>query len=96
MARYADRLLSDGERIYLRSRQHLLATIIEGRTAWAIFIAALVLVLLVTQLQPGSADIVRTGFSWLGLGLLLIGLAWLGLIYLSWYNQDYVDGLTAK
>ena len=30
MARYADRLLADGERVALRSRQHLLATVIEG------------------------------------------------------------------
>lgn len=88
MARYADRLLSDGERVFLRSRQHLLATVIEGRIAWAIFIAALVLVLLVTQLQGN--DFVRVGFSWLGLGLLLVGLVWLGYIYTSWYNQDYL------
>ena len=78
MARYADKLLAQGERIALRGRQHFLATLIEGRVAWAIFIAALVLVLLVTQLAPDTPDIVRQLFSWLGLGLLLIGLAWLG------------------
>ena len=44
MARYADRLLADGERVALRGRQHFLATILEGRLAWAIFIASLVLV----------------------------------------------------
>ena len=92
MARYADRLLADGERVALRGRQHFLATIIEGRVAWAIFIAALVLVLLVTQLEPDApmADIVRPIFSWVGLGLLVVGLAWLTQIYLSWYAQDYV------
>lgn len=87
MARYADRLLSDGERVALRGRQHFLATIIEGRVAWAIFVAALVLVILDLQLEPGLA---RDLFGWLGLGLLLIGLAWLTQIYLSWYAQDYV------
>ena len=46
VARYADRLLADGERVALRGRQHLLATFIEGRVAWAIFVAALVLVIL--------------------------------------------------
>ena len=90
LTRYADRLLADGERVRLRSRQHLLATVIEGRFAWAIFIAALVLVLLVTQLQPGTEKIVRDVFSWLGLGLLLLGLAWLGMIYIAWYSQDYL------
>jgi len=90
LTRYADRLLADGERVRLRARQHLLATIIEGRLAWAIFIAALVLVLLVTQLAPDTPSVVRQLFSWTGLVLLLVGLAWLTQIYLSWYQQDYV------
>ena len=90
MARYADRLLADGERVALRGRQHVLATIIEGRVAWAIFVASLVLVLLVTQLEPGTPGIVRDIFGWLGLALLVIGLAWLTQIYVSWYAQDYV------
>ena len=90
MTRYADRLLADGERVRLRGRQHLLATIIGGRLAWAIFIAALVLTLLVTQLAPDTPSIVRQLFSWTGLVLLLVGLAWLIQIYLSWYQQDYV------
>ena len=87
MARYADRLLSQGERVALRGRQHFLATIVEGRMAWLIFIAALVLVILDFQLEPGLA---RDLFGWVGLGLLAIGLAWLTQIYLSWYAQDYL------
>lgn len=87
LARYADRLLADGERVALRGRQHFLATIIEGRVAWAIVVAAVVLVVLDLQLQPGFA---RDLFGWLGLALLVIGLAWLTQIYLSWYAQDYL------
>jgi hypothetical protein len=92
VARYADRLLADGERVALRGRQHFLATLIEGRLAWAIFISSLVLVLLVTQLKPSApgAEFVRPIFSWVGLGLLLVGLIWLGYIYLNWVNQDYL------
>jgi uncharacterized membrane protein YdbT with pleckstrin-like domain len=90
LARYADKLLAQGERIALRGRQHFLATLIEGRVAWAIFIAALVLVVLVAQLDPNTPDLVRQLFSWLALGLLLVGLAWLGQIYLNWYMQDYL------
>jgi len=90
VARYADKLLAQGERIALRGRQHFLATLIEGRVAWAIFIAALVLLVLVTQLAPDTPDIVRQLFSWLALGLLLVGLAWLGQIYLNWFMQDYL------
>jgi hypothetical protein len=74
----------------MRGRQHVLATIIEGRVAWAIFVASLVLVLLVTQLEPGTPQIIRDIFSWVGLALLVIGLAWLTQIYVSWYAQDYV------
>ena len=90
MARYADKLLAQGERIALRGRQHFLATLAEGRVAWAIFIAALVLLVLVTQLAPDTPDLVRQLFSWLALGLLLVGLAWLGQIYLNWFMQDYL------
>jgi hypothetical protein len=86
VARYADKLLADGEQIRLRGRQHFLATVIEGRVAWAIFVAALVLVILTTALTPG---LIRDAFGILGLGLLLIGLAWLTYIYLQWFNQDY-------
>ena len=87
MARYADRLLADGERVALRGRQHVLATFLEGRVAWAIFIASLVLVVLDLQLKPGIG---RDLFGWLALGLLVVGLAWLAQIYFSWYAQDYV------
>ena len=87
MARYADRLLADGERVAYRARQHLLATIIEGRVAWAILVASLVLVVLDFQLQPG---IVRDVFGWLGLALLVIALLWLFYIYLNWSSQDYL------
>lgn len=87
MARYADRLLADGERVALRGRQHVLATLIEGRLAWAIFVASLVLVVLDLQLQPGF---MRDLFGWLGLALLVIGIAWLAQIYVTWYSEDYV------
>ena len=87
MARYADRLLADGERVALRGRQHVLATIIEGRVAWAIFVAALVLVVLTLQLEQ---NVLRTIFSWVGLILLIVGLGWLAQIYLNWYSQDYL------
>jgi PH (Pleckstrin Homology) domain-containing protein/putative oligomerization/nucleic acid binding protein len=87
VARYADRLLADGERVALRGRQHILATFIEGRVAWAIFASALVLVLLDLQLAPGG---VRDIFGWLGLALLVVALGWLAYVYLTWFAQDYL------
>ena len=87
MTRYADRLLADGERVALRSRQHVLATFLEGRIAWALLILSVVVLVLDLQLASG---IFRDLFGWVGLALLVIGLAWLGQIYLSWYTQDYL------
>jgi hypothetical protein len=87
LARYADRLLADGERVALRGRQHVLATFIEGRVAWSIFVASLVLVILDLQLQAGLA---RDLFGWVGLALMVISLAWLAMIYIAWYAEDYV------
>jgi Bacterial PH domain/Short C-terminal domain len=87
VARYADRLLADGERIALRGRQHFLATLVEGRIAWAIFIASLVVVLLDLQLAPG---VPRDLFGWIGLALMLVSLVWLAGIYITWWAQDYL------
>jgi len=87
VTRYADRLLADGERVALRSRQHVLATFLEGRIAWALLILSVVVLVLDLQLASG---IFRDLFGWVGLALLVIGLAWLGQIYLSWYSQDYL------
>jgi hypothetical protein len=87
LARYADRLLADGERVALRSRQHVLATFFEGRVPWILFVLALVLLGLDVQLEPGA---VRDGFGLLGLVLLLVGLGWLAYVYMEWYSQDYL------
>jgi Bacterial PH domain/Short C-terminal domain len=87
LPRYADRLLADGERVALRSRQHVLATFLEGRIGWALLILSIVVLVLDLQLTP---NIFRDLFGWVGLALLLIGLAWLAQIYLSWYSQDYL------
>jgi hypothetical protein len=87
LARYADKLLADGERVALRGRQHVLATFIEGRVPWVLVILALVLLVLDLQLEP---SIWRDVFGWLGLALLVIGLLWLVQIYIAWYSQDYL------
>ena len=87
MARYADNLLADGERIVLRTRQHWLATIFEGRTAWAIFVASVVLFFLSGSV---ASEIPQRVFQWIALGLLLISLFWLVQVYVSWYAEDYM------
>jgi hypothetical protein len=85
--RYADTLLADGERVVLRSRQHVLATLVEGRMAWAIFIASLVLLFLSSAVAIDAAQMV---FRWMALLLLLASLAWLIAVYADWYAEDYL------
>jgi hypothetical protein len=86
--RYADTLLSDGERIALRTRQHWFATIVDGRVPWAIFLAALVLLVLRIGMTGNGGF--EQGIGYLVLGLLILSVAWLGKLYWSWYAQDYI------
>jgi hypothetical protein len=93
VARYADRLLADGERVAMRGRQHVLATIIEGRVAWSVLVASLIIVILDAFFLSATDDagrFVRQAFGWIGLALLVIALAWLLKIYVEWYAEDYL------
>lgn len=88
MARYADTLLADGERIVLRTRQHWFATVIDGRVPWAIFLAAVVLLLL--RLQVSGNEVLALGLGYLVLALLVISVLLLTRLYWAWYAQDYI------
>ncbi len=88
MARYADSLLSDGERIALRTRQHWFATLVDGRVPWAIFIAAIVL--LVLRVVADLNDVISQALGLLVLVLLVVSLVWLIRLYWAWYAQDYI------
>jgi len=87
VSRYADSLLADGERVVLRTRQHPFATIVEGRMAWAIFIASLVLLFLSAAV---AQQLPRQVFQWIALILLVVSLGWLILVYAGWYSEDYL------
>jgi hypothetical protein len=87
VARYADRLLSEGEDVVLRTRQHWLALLIKAGYPVILFIVALVLLLFVSQLVTGT---VRDVVGYAGFGALLISLLWLVKIYITWYSEDYL------
>ncbi len=87
MSRYADTLLADGERVLLRSRQHWLAPIIDGRYPWALLVAGLVLMGLSSALGEGP---VRTVLGYAILVALVVAIAWLALVYGRWWAQDYL------
>jgi hypothetical protein len=87
MPRYADTLLSDGERIVLRTRQHWLATIIDARYPWLLFLASIVVLLLSQGLESGG---VRDVVGYVVLAGFVVSIAWLIKIYWTWWAQDYM------
>ena len=86
MARYADTLLADGERIALRTRQHWLAPIVDARGPWAIFVVSVVVLVLAGMATGDFRNIV----GWIGLGGLVVSLVLLGHRYWAWLAQDYI------
>lgn len=87
MPGYADRLLSDGEHIILRSRQHWLATVIDGRYPWLLLIASVVLLILSVNIGPGP---VKDVLGIATLAGIVIALLWLVKIYWTWLSEDYL------
>jgi hypothetical protein len=89
MARYADSLLTEGEVIVMRTRQHWLALIGRARAGVGLFFLGLVLLFVIAwfKVNPGA---VRDVMSGVALILLLLGL----LIFLQrfwiWWAQDYM------
>ena len=89
MARYADTLLADGERIALRRRQHFLATIVDGRAGWGLVVLGILLVVVRSAWLTGSGPFEQI-VGWGSLIALVVGLLILGKVYWSWYAQDYI------
>jgi len=87
MTSYADKLLSEGEEVVLRARQHPLATIIEARWPWLLFLVSIVVLVFSQGMNDGQF---RTILSYVVLGGIVISLLWLGKVYLSWINQEYL------
>ena len=88
MPRYAETLLTDGERIALRSRQHWLATFVDGRAAWALLVATLALIVLRLQMHGDGGLEQAIGIAILV--LLVVSLLMLGRLYWAWYAEDYI------
>ena len=88
---YADSLLSTGERIELRERQHWFILVWAGR--WAIFavIGALIVLVLANGLDPdGFTGTIRTVASLIFVVLLVGGIASFVWEALQYRHQEYV------
>jgi hypothetical protein len=86
--RYADTLLSEGEHIVLRTRQHWFATLVNGRIPWLIFLASLVLLVLRVGMTGDGA--LEQGIGLVVAILLIVSLLWLTVDYWRWAAQDYI------
>jgi hypothetical protein len=87
MPRYADTLLADGEQIAMRARQHWLATIIDARYPWLIFLGSLVLLVLSQNVDnQGLRDVLGI----VVLAGIVVSVAWLIKVYWAWWAQDYI------
>ena len=89
MARYADSLLTEGETVVYRSRQHWLSLLIRSRNGVAVFIVGLVLLVLIAVFNITDTNI-RNIVSLLALALLVVGVASFIFRWWQWSNQDYV------
>ena len=89
MARYADSLLTEGETVVYRSRQHWLSLLIRSRNGVAVFIVGLVLLLLIAVFNITDTNL-RNIVSLVALALIVVGIAVFIFRWWQWSNQDYV------
>jgi hypothetical protein len=91
MSRYADSLLASSERIAVRTRQHWLSPVAASARPFLIFVAAIVIFILSSNLsQDGFSGTLRNVFNWLAIAGIIIAIAWIGLIVWRWSAQDYL------
>lgn len=86
--RYADTLLTEGETIILRSRQHWLALLSKARTALLLFLIGIALLVVVVwfSIQPG---LLRDILSVLALVVFALGVIIFVYRLWQWWAQDY-------
>ncbi len=91
MARYAETLLADGERILLEVRQHPVALLYRARWGLAAVGASLVFIYLAGGVSAdGAAGAVRTVLGSAALVLVVVGIAAGGWAYLQWAADEDV------
>jgi uncharacterized membrane protein YdbT with pleckstrin-like domain len=74
--------------VVLRTRQHWLATLIDARYPWLIFLASIVLLALSSNIGDTAA---RSVVGYVVLAGIIVSLLWLAKVYWNWYSEDYID-----
>jgi len=84
---YADSLLARDEQILYSARQHWLAPLSDSLRP--IVLVLLGLVLFFVQVQVHLTDVFSTIWTSIWAIVLLIGVIWIGIIYLTWRAEGY-------
>jgi membrane protein YdbS with pleckstrin-like domain len=87
--RYADTLLTQGEVVVMRQRQHWLALFLDARTAVALWLVGALLLLSVVLFNVNDRAI-RDIISFIGLGAIALGVAIFLYHLWRWWSQDYM------
>jgi hypothetical protein len=91
MPRYADTLLSNGEVVAMRTRQHWTAIVRDILYPIVIAIVVLALLFLISGLSSdGFVGSLKSVVSWLSLGGLVIAVLWSAWVILGWSSEDYI------
>jgi uncharacterized membrane protein YdbT with pleckstrin-like domain len=87
MARYTDTLLTDGEHVLYRTRQHPIGRIVASR--WGILMVGLAVVALLVIFIGNITGTARDLLGWVTIVLLVLGAANIAWVYLHWWAEDY-------
>jgi hypothetical protein len=93
VGRYADSLLTEGEVVVLRSRQHVLALVGRAKAAFVMWIVGLLLLGLIVALPnifPTSNALQTNVVAGLAILLLVLGLVVFLYRFWIWWAQDYI------
>jgi len=91
MARYADKLLAEGEVISLRTRQHWLAPVVQAAYPLILVVVSLVVWVLSLNLGAGGATgSLRSIVGFAAAAGIVIGVLGVGLVFWRWSAQDYI------
>jgi Short C-terminal domain/Bacterial PH domain len=85
---YADSLLSEGETVVRRERQHWLALLLDSRHAFAIWIIALAVLLAIWLFHIGGQGL--TVLEFVVAGGILIGLVIFAIRFWQWRTEEYL------
>src|ERR1035437_4720640 len=85
---YADSLLAKDEQILYRARQHWLAPLSDGLRPIVLILVGLLLLFAAVQIPPDG--ILWQVWGGLTVVLVVVGLGWMAIVYLTWRAEEYV------